>query len=234
MPIFQTNGFFLHSIPYSENSKILKFYCYQYGLISMFARNANGKKNNIQSLQNLDKVELRFRAKKPDFVELPTFHSVSLINFKPRHLYEHSIAQFISELILIFFQIKHEEEEILIFLEEASEKTLNTKTYLDFLWKICEVRGIFPTELTNIKEEFLEQKSFFNLEKNNYELKEFENDTMGGAELKLLKKYLNELDFLPNQIESKMLLDISLRYLKIHLPEYKTPKTLKVLQSIYA
>ena len=143
---------------------------------------------------------------------------------------------FLSEILSNIIHIETKDMELFDFIEKSLiwyDKSEDSSTfYLIFLMKITHYLGFYP-DCTNMS------YNYFNLEEGLFESSKNSQYVIEGSSLVLFKTILgikfdsNKLPFIDKTNKKDILKNI-LIYFKLHVDGFKDPKSLKVLNQIFA
>ncbi|MEZ5037710.1 MAG: DNA repair protein RecO [Chitinophagales bacterium] len=233
----KTEVIVLKATKYGETSLIVKLFSEKFGCIPIILKGIrNGKKNNAGLFQPGYILELNiyYRENKQlfqvkDYAVAYNYQSVA------QNIGKQSIVLFIVELLLNVLREHHANKEIFYYIKEFILKLDNEehriKAYpLILMYELSQFLGIEP--LINQSP----TQIYFNLEKGSF-------DTTFDARLcldiyhsNLFYHFINSLttqdQFSISANEQQILLDIWLNYYSIHIPEFRTMQTPKILHDI--
>jgi len=235
-----TRGIVFHQIKYSETSIIAKIYTEQFGLKSYLIRGVRGKKAKIKPglLQHLSLLDMVVSHKEKSSLhhikELKSSYSFTSIPFD---MVKSSILVFLNEVL--FKAIKEEESNpgLLNFIFHGIQvldltDQLNSSFHLHFLTQLTRYLGFFP------KNNFSNKNSSFNMMEGEFC---FSTDPSNYLAPMPFSKYISDLQNAPFEMNSKFnfsadhrsrLLDIILKYYRLHLPGFGELKSHKVLKEV--
>jgi DNA repair protein RecO (recombination protein O) len=224
-------GFVLNHVKYSDNTRIIRFFTKQFGLVSALY-NLSGKQKSTAYLEPYALLEgqLYYNSNKA----IHRLSQPSLLNHLPavlQHKMEVSaIRFFICDILSKLLQESHKEESLFEYLERF-DKELNGEDKLalkpiDFLIQLTHLLGfiipdpsqILPWDM--VRHEFVHQRPIHE----NY----IDADT-----IKLLRVY-NENSSLLTKAERKMILNDLLVYFSYHYPAIGRIKSLSVVEEVLA
>lgn len=235
--MIKTEAIVLSSIQYGENGKILKCYTQKTGIQTFFIKGSHSKKQKISALfQPLTQIELVYKEKKNNL--LNHFNEVKQ---SKHYKYLHSqaektcIALFLAEILNSVLKEEEYNPKLYEFLQISLLKfDENQNSYADFhLWFLLNLTvylGFYPNIDFNSKYFDLVEGISTNINPGNFYIKD--------EELKLVENLI-QLDFFEqtenifNQNQRKLLIDILLKYYKLHISDFRTPKSLEVLTIVF-
>lgn len=233
----KTKAIVLNKIKYSDSSIIVRCFTRDFGMKNYLVKGAYNPKNKFKigyfQPLHLLKISSKHRSNKNlhylESVEMEKIYKTMYEDFSKQ-----SLAFFIAEIL--YESLKdpeniHKEfyDYTILALEWLDLHTKIQNFHLVFLLKITRYLGFYP----NITE-----GNAFNLETGRSENKAFGKYILEGEPLKnFFKIYENNLQTLEKiklkPSERTELLEILIRYFSLHLPNFKRPKSLKILQTIF-
>ncbi len=233
-----TKAIVLSTIKFQDTSLIVKCYT-QKGLKSYLIKGVLSKKskklkpayfqiftlleivanhNNKGTLNYMKEVQVYY-----------PFHSL------PTDIHKSSIALFLAEILINVLKEEEENSILYHYLETAfiwldtHPKTANF--HLLFLLNLTKYLGFYPSKPK-------ENDSFFNLQEGNFSFHKPIANHISGKNLTLLKSIIginfdaiSKMDF--NAASRQLLLNILIQYFALHLPDFRKPKSLAILQTIF-
>jgi DNA repair protein RecO (recombination protein O) len=152
------------------------------------------------------------------------------------NIYKSSVVMFLSEILSTIIHNEIEDVELFDFIEASliwyDQSEDSSAFYLIFLMKITNYLGFYP-DCTNMN------YNYFNLEEGLFENSKNSKYVISGDDLVLFKTILgikfdsNKLPFI-DKLKKKDILKNILIYYKLHVDGFKDPKSLKVLNQIFA
>jgi DNA repair protein RecO (recombination protein O) len=228
-------GVLLKKINYSETSLILHFYTLEEGFKPFLFQGGKKKKGNI--LHPLSIVEIE-SYQRPDS-ELGKISSISpqpVLQSIPVHPIKGGLAFFLTELIAQCLKSSDSDQRMFHFLIDeikwldGAEEIANYPIW--FLLKFADLLGFSPYILE-------ENTIYFDLEEG--ELTRFEpkghvfvqDETISVLEELLGKQKLEFLKLKIHKSIRKQLISNLIDYYKQHISNFKTPKSLEVMQTVF-
>lgn len=237
--LITTNAIVLSKLKYKDNDLIVKCYTQQLGVVSFLLRGVlKSKKSNTKAayFQPLSQLQLSINYK-----ENRSLQSVS--DTKINHVYgslhthvlKSAIVMFLSEVLSS--TLKEEEpnetlfsyiETTLLWLDEQSEFS---NFHLLFLLNLSKYLGFYP-DTTHT------ESSYFNLREGKFESKPYDDYTISGENLILLKQLLGTtFEALTkvkiNSKQRQSFLNMMLLYFELHLGSFKPPKSLQIFNQVF-
>jgi len=236
--IESTKAIVLNAIKFKDTSLIVKCYT-QKGIKSYLIKGILSKKSKklkpayFQPFTLLDIVANHNNKGNLNYIkEAQVYHPFHSI---PTDIHKSSIILFLAEILT--YALKEEEENLLLYqyIETAS-------IWLDTHHKTANFHLLFLINLTkyfgfHIKEP---KKSdlFFNLQEGKFSFHKPIANYISGENLTLLKSIIGiNFDTISkielNAKSRQVLLDILIQYFTLHLPDFRKPKSLAILQTIF-
>lgn len=238
--LLKNQAIVLSSIKYSDSDLIVKCFTLERGvtsyLLKSILKSSKGKLKAayFQPLTQLF-IEEYYRPKS-------TLQGIKEVKLASHYLSLHSdvvkssIALFLSEVLASVLKEEGPQEELFSFLETALQvldhEDKVTNFHLLFLIKLTKYLGIYPYQ-TDKKE------PYFNLQEASFESTPTSLNSVEGKNVALLKR-LMEINFDSlqdiklNSIERQSFLNMILTYYELHLLGFKKPKSLEVLNKLFA
>jgi DNA repair protein RecO (recombination protein O) len=238
--LINTNAIVLSKLKYKDNDLIVKCYTEQLGVVSFLLRGVlKSKKSNTKAayFQLLSQLQLSINHKENRSLQ-------SVIDTKMNHVYSSLHTHVLKSAIVMFLSevlsstLKEEEpnetlfsyiETTLLWLDEQSEFS---NFHLLFLLNLSKYLGFYP-DITNT------ESPYFNLREGKFESKQYDDYTISGENLILLKQLLGTtFDALYlvkiNAKQRQSFLSMMLLYFELHLGSFKTPKSLQVFNQVFS
>ena len=240
--LLKTKAIVIQTTKFQDSSLIVKCYT-EYGVKSYFLKGilktkSKKSKSKIAYFQKLTLLNLV--AKHNDkgnlnyIKEIDTEHPFHQIH---TNIYKSTIALFLSEILNTV--LIEEEENILLFsfLENAfiwlDTHDNISNFHLFFLLKLTKYLGFYP-KTNQYKNAF-----FFNLQEGIFTKSKPRENYLTDKKLNLLKSLLgtnfdtlHKLEF--NVKDRQEMMQALLIYYSLHLPEFRKPKSLSVLQNVFS
>lgn len=231
----------LRSRNYSDTSVILKCYSKQKGVISVIARGVkNKKKNHVMGLlQPLSMVEIVTYSKKAD-AELKSLKEVKS-NFFYNSLHSDpfklGLTMFLAEMLEQTLKEEEPNELLFNFLETSFHYLDDIEYYanfhVSFLIELTKYLGFYPHYEDDSKEYFdLEYGVFYDFDKNTPYL--FSGELIDNLKKILGTKFVESNDVALNKQQRNNLLKLLMQYYSLHISNFKEPKSLEVLKTLYS
>jgi len=230
----------ISKIRFKDDDLIVKCYTEKFGIKSYLLKNAlKSKKGKFRPAYFQLLTLLEIHADHKDSRSLQYLRDIKLgHNYATLHtnVIKIAIVMFLSEILESI--LKEEEENLALFqFMESSliwfdENQINTNFHLIFLIELTKYLGFYP--------DFSEKEArFFNLEEGKFQQYQTNSYCISGNNLKLLKQLLGikfDVDKILeiNSNEKREFLDMILLYFKLHLHGFKTPKSVNVLNQVFA
>jgi DNA repair protein RecO (recombination protein O) len=238
--IISTSAIILSKVRYKDNDLIVKCLTRDLGVVSYMIKNistSKKSKNKFAFFQLLNILDLESNYNPNRHIQYIKDLKVSY-NFTSLHtnIYKSSVVMFLSEILSNIIHIETKDMDLFDFIEKSLiwyDKSEDSSTfYLIFLMKITHYLGFYP-DCTNMN------YNYFNLEEGLFESSKNSQYVIQGSSLVLFKTILgikfdsNKLPFI-DKINKKDILKNILIYFKLHVDGFKDPKSLKVLNQIFA
>lgn len=238
--VYSTEAIVLGYINYSETSVIVKCLTKKYGVKSYIIRGIrSNKKSKIQlgHLQRLNIVDLESKEnKKGDLSYLKNIKSLISFQSINSDILKYNTALFISEVLISV--INHQETDVKIFnfiknsLAWFDKSEKNSNFHILFLLYLTSYLGIIPEKnINNLK--------FFDIENGKFSSTLNSNNYVSGEIVEHLSLILGtNFDYssqvLTNVKQRRNMIDLILKYYKIHVPGFKFPKSVDILNDLFS
>lgn len=240
MALTTTKAIVIHTLKFSDSSLIVKCYTKEYGLISFLVRGVlKPRRKGLKAgyFQPLTQLSIVFNHQKNK-----QLHSIkeAHVQFPYQSIFKdvkkQSIVMFLSEILNRVIQEEEQNMDFYEFLEasflwlDVHDKVSNF--HLFFLLNLTKFLGFYPDQ---------NQSDFnaFNLEEGCFTNSVIGNYIIRGKELFLFKKLLgikfddiNEISY--SGKDRRDSLQLLLMYFQLHLNNFKTPKSLAILETIFS
>ena len=238
--LISSPGIILSKVRYQDNDLIVKCLTRDLGVVSYMIKNismSKKSKNKFAFFQLLNILDLETNYNPNRSIQYIKDLKVKY-NFTSLHtnIYKSSVVMFLSEILSNIIHIETKDMELFDFIEKSLiwyDKSEDSSTfYLIFLMKITHYLGFYP-DCTNMS------YNYFNLEEGLFESSKNSQYVIDGSSLVLFKLILgikfdsNKLPFIDKTNKKDILKNI-LIYFKLHVDGFKDPKSLKVLNQIFA
>lgn len=160
--------------------------------------------------------------------------------YQPLHniytdIYKNTTALFLAEILTSILKEEIENKDLFNFIEQAivwldlHDETTNF--HLVFMIKLTKYLGFYPNKPK-------ENASFFNLKEGVFSFHKPIQNFLSGSDFILFKSLIGtDFDTMSsvaiNAKSRQVLLKILIQFFTLHLPEFKNPKSLVVLQTIF-
>jgi len=229
----------LSKIKFKDYDLIVKCYTLNRGIVSYLLRGVlKSKKGRSKTVyfQELSQIQIE-----ENYKPKHSLQSIREIKFNyiykslHTHIYKSAIVMFLSEILSSVLKEEEKNEDLFYYIETALQYLDNedefSNFHLLFLLKLTRYLGFQPEALNT-------NYPFFNLESGVFELSESGKYVISGLQLTLLKQLLGiNFDALHtiniNAKERQDFLRLLLLYFELHLDNFKTPKSLQVLNDIF-
>jgi DNA repair protein RecO (recombination protein O) len=229
----------LSTLRYKDNDLIIRAFSREIGLVSFIHKGAyKPKKGSAKAAfyQVLSQNLISTSAKNNDLKTVTDVTSNYLYTSLYTNIFKSSIAMFLSEVLTSSIKEEHQNISLFEFLETAF-------TYLDlsdhfanfhlfFLVKLTKFLGFYP-DFSN------ESPDIFNLRTGKFELNLQDNYVIEGESAFFMKAFLKS-DFESyglvkmNSKQRNDFLNNLLLYFELHLIDFRHPKSLEVLNTLFS
>jgi DNA repair protein RecO (recombination protein O) len=238
--IVSSSGIILSKVRYRDNDLIIKCLIKDLGIISYMVRNistSKKSKNKFAFFQLLNILDLETNYNPNRSIQYIKDLKIKY-NYSSLHtdIYKSSVVMFISEILSNILKQESKDEELFDFISNSllyyDNTSNNSSFYLIFLMQITYFLGFYP-DTSN--KEFM----YFNLKEGVFENKKTNNSSIEGNSLILFRKILGiKFDSIRLPVlsrdEKRNILNTILTYYKFHVDGFKDPKSLKVINQIFA
>ena len=239
MAVIATKAIVFGTIKFGENSIIGRLYTKELGLVSYLMKGImKSKKRSLKVAYFQPLTQLSIIANHQEKRSLQSIKEARVINVY--HSIDNSV---IKQAIVLFLSevlskaIQEEEKNILLFdyLEKAlvwfDSHHQISNFHLLFLLNLTKFFGFYPDISSIDKAGFLLKEGLFTNDL-------YENEIVKGHELFLLRELLgtnfDRLKFLNfSKAERLKLLRVLIRYFEFHLADFKVPKSLSILETVF-
>jgi len=229
----------LSKIRYKDNDLIVKCFTERFGLKSFLLKNVlKTKKSKIRPayFQPLSILEIE-----ASFKESRSLHFIKEVKLSTSlnsiytNVVKTTIVMFLSEILTNILNQEEENPELFNFLETSVKWFDENETYsnfhLIFLLELTKYLGFYP-DIKMIK------FKFFNLEEGKFQSNAGGQYCMEGENLTVFKQLLGTKFDVDKKLvlavsQKQELLNMILLYFKLHLDDFKQPKSLAVLHQVF-
>ncbi len=238
--LVSTKAIVISKLKYKDNDLIVKCYTEQFGVQSYLLRGVlKSKKGKLRAayFQLLSQLELivNYRENR----SLQSINDVKLLAFYQNmhtNVAKTAIVMFLAEVLSSILKEEEQNRNLFTYLEttflwfDTNDDFSNF--HLLFLLNLTKHLGFYP----DLKQSNLE---YFNLEAGVFQSKKTNNYCLTGSKLNPLKQLLGtNFDALNttniNSKKRKEFLNMILLYFELHLGSLKRPKSLQVLNQVFA
>lgn len=234
----KTKAIVLHAIKYKDTSLIVKCYTEKHGNQTYLLKGILGnKKGKIKAayFQPLNILDIVASTSKNG--ELHYIKEVANI-YHYKNIYSSIVKQtiilFLSEVLQMSLKEESEHKELFEYIKyslvwfDAQNKVANF--HLLFLFKLTKFLGFFPN-LEGHNKKYFDLKDGIYTDTFDFECIEGENLTIF-KQLEGIKFDEVSMQYFSN-IERQNLLDLMLRFYELHIANFRKPKSLDILKSIF-
>ncbi|MGC3977242.1 MAG: DNA repair protein RecO [Paludibacteraceae bacterium] len=237
----KTKGIILHQVKFSDSSNVVNVYTQQFGRLTFMVRGMNKKKSLSRAalLQPLSIVEIDFVYRHANNIQyLKELRLIYPFNDIPFNPVKGSLAMFLVEILYKVLRLSEQDEYLYDFLEKSVLNLDNcngglANFHLFFLLQLSGYLGFSPNM------EQMEQCNYFDLQNGIFVTSEPAHNQFLKREStldfkNLLNINLTDLDILTlTKLRRASLLDALIRYYELHLPDFKTIKSIEVLHDLW-
>lgn len=233
--LLTTKAIVLNTIKFQDKKLIVKCFTAEAGLKSYMAYISSSKKSNtkLSYFQPLSQLELVVIHKNKGTIE--NFKEIKIANqYYTNHsnIYKNAIVFFISEWLSISLKEEEKNEDLYTFIETSllwlDSHEIIANFHVIFLIQLTKYLGFYPEQSDEV---------FFDLKEGIW-VSINTPDTISEFESLLFKKLLtlsfDNLDKLFTQSERQTILNILIKYYSQHVSGFKKPKSLEVLNDLFA
>ena len=236
-----THAIVLHTTKYGETSIMLHCYTEQAGLRSYVVKGARSKKKNktlsMGMFQPLTQLELL--ASTPKSTRLPILKAAKIIHpyaTISTDVVKSSICLFLAEFLSKILKIDLKNEPLFEFIKQSllwfdnSSKASNF--HLLFILKLSDYLGIMPKYSSN-------ESLYFDIENGIFTNTPMSNNYIKDRVVKDLKDILGIKFDYNNEILTKInqrkdMLNFLISYYEYHVPGFKRPKSVDILNEVFS
>lgn len=237
--LITTKAIVLSKLKYKDYDLIVKCYTQEKGVLSFLVKGVlKSKKGKLKTayFQPLNILETVVDLKDKRTLQ---YIKEAKVKYNYTSIYSNiiksTIAMFLSE-VLNNALIEEEQNDSLYNYLEASlvlfdESEVNANYHLFFLLELSKYLGFYPdTSTSNLP--------YFDLEKGRFQQQKTSNNCISGENLTILKQLLGikfdeSKSLTINSSQKRELLNMILRYFKLHLDGFKHPKSVAVLNQVF-
>lgn len=238
--LISTKAIVISKLKYRDNDLIVKCYTEHFGVQSYLLRGVlKSKKGKLRTayFQLLSQLEIiiNYRQKR-SLQSLNEVKPLTIYNSIHSNVSKSAIAMFLAEVLSTILKEEENNESLYSYLEttllwlDANDEVSNF--HLLFLLNLSKYLGFYP-DLSN------SGMDFFNLEDGKFQARKTSLYCTTGDELNLFKQLLGtNFDALNtikiNSTRKQEFLNMILLYFELHLGSLKKPKSLQVLNQVFA
>jgi DNA repair protein RecO (recombination protein O) len=238
--LISTKAIVISKLKYRDNDLIVKCYTEHFGVQSYLLRGVlKSKKGKLRTayFQLLSQLEIiiNYRQKR-SLQSLNEVKPLTIYNSIHSNVSKSAIAMFLAEVLSTILKEEENNESLYSYLEttllwlDANDEVSNF--HLLFLLNLSKYLGFYP-DLSN------SGMDFFNLEDGKFQARKTSLYCTTGDELNLFKQLLGtNFDALNtikiNSTRKQEFLNMILLYFELHLGSLKKPRSLQVLNQVFA
>ena len=238
--LVSSSAIVLSKVRYQDNDLIIKCLTRDLGVVTYMVKNisvSKKSKNKFAFFQLLNILDLETNFNPNRSIQYIKDLKIKY-SFKSLHtnIYKSSVVMFLSEILSTIIHNEIKDIELFDFIESSliwyDKSEESSAFYLIFLMQMTDYLGFYP-DCTNT------HYNYFNLEEGLFENSKNSKYVIKGSSLVLFKTILgikfdsNKLPFI-DKIKKKDILKNIIIYYKLHVDGFKEPKSLKVLNQIFA
>lgn len=237
--LISTEAIALSSIKYSESSLIVKCFTLSAGIKSYLIKGIRTRKKNSLNLALFQPLTiLEIDANHKNNGNLESLRSAKILHpYKtiPFDIYKNSIALFLSETLSKSIKEEEKNEALYLFIKNSMIWFDSSSNYINFhihfIVKFLKFLGISPNESKINLKGFDMVNGAFSTSLNN-------DNCMTGKVITYFKEFLgtnfdrNDLT-ISSSIERKELLEFLMKYMQIHLEDFRRPNSLNVMYDLF-
>ena len=238
--LVSSSAIVLSKVRYQDNDLIIKCLTRDLGVVTYMVKNisvSKKSKNKFAFFQLLNILDLETNFNPNRSIQYIKDLKIKY-SFKSLHtnIYKSSVVMFLSEILSTIIHNEIKDVELFDFIESSliwyDKSEESSAFYLIFLMQMTDYLGFYP-DCTNM------HYNYFNLEEGLFENSKNSKYVIKGGSLVLFKTILgikfdsNKLPFI-DKIKKKDILKNIIIYYKLHVDGFKEPKSLKVLNQIFA
>lgn len=221
-------GFLLSYLKYGDNDAVLHCYTKEQGFRAFFVKGLYSSKNKKKAFLNpmnelcITVIESNAHS---DLLKVTKLEPLNLEN-QIQDIKYNTVAFFIADFL---HQVtKNEQENSVLYQEISNLKNqlyqTNYFAHYQFLVKLLEILGIAP---------LLSEGHYLNIVKGVFQT-EMSSETSDESISKCWKAIINQQDYTSKleNFSKKKFLDSILLYYKCHFPEFRTPKSLEIINQV--
>lgn len=226
-------------INYSETSIILKTYTRGFGFKSFIIRGIRTKKKKkitLGQLQPLNILDIEFNNKNSELSYLKTIRIIEPYNSINDDIIKINICLFLAEFLSKILKIDLKNEPLFEFIKQSllwfDNSSKSSNFHLLFILKLSDYLGIMPKHSS-------EESLYFDIENGIFTNTPMSNNYIKDRVVKDLKDilgikfdYNNEI--LTNINQRKDMLNFLISYYEYHVPGFKRPKSVDILNEVFS
>jgi len=236
----KTTGIVLHSIKHTDSSSIITVYTRQFGRVSYMVHGANKKKSIVRAalLQPLSLIEMDvFHTPGKDIQRIKDVrmeYQFSSIPFDP---VKNSLALFLSEMLFRTLRQTEPDESLFLFIENSIQQLDCCQTgianfHLVFLLKLSRYLGFEPNRDEDDANYFDLMNGVFQKNKPLH-IHFLLPDVSVDFNKVLLADYASMGQLAFTRARRAKLLESTIEYYRLHIPEFHGLHSLAVLQNLF-
>jgi len=218
-------GFLLSYIKYGDYDAILHFFTQSGGFQSFYLRGLYSKNNRKKALlQPL--LELQFNSSHSS-KGLPKISNLQLAEKAPEWDVKINsiiffLAEFLNQVLRDEVSVEEVYHELKLLLEQLKKNNLSA--HIQFLIRLSKVLGIHP---------LLDEKPFLNPQKGVFDINPSHHLFHEEVSALWKKLQISSYDVPLTTSQRQQMLESLLVYFQIHIPGFRTPESLEIVQQIW-
>lgn len=234
-----TQAIVLSKIRYRDKDLIVKCYTRSYGIVSYLLKGVLSKKAKLKTsyFQQLSLLELETDHKPQRALQyVKEVKTLVLFDTLHTHVIKSTVVLFLSEVLSGILKEEEPNESLFVFMSTAFQLFDKEDHFSNFhslfLLELTKHLGFYPETLNS-------HLATFNLLEGKFQNHKSDSYTIESENLKIFKQALGiKFDAfstfrLPSN-QRQILLNMILTYFKLHLVDFKKPKSLAVLNQIFS
>lgn len=235
--ICSTEGIVLHTIKYSDSSIIARIYTKEFGIGSFIMNNVRGKRSKMAYFQPLSQICLSvYKHNKAGITRIKTveFSTIHLDIFS--NIYKAGIAHFLGEVLSKIIEAEDSQVDLYHFLSEKITALENTKNsiadfHIVFLLELLPFFGVNPSLPEHANAVYFDiHAGVFTA----YVTQFCISSDASAILLQSLTALSQNKTLTLNKAERRELLEVLITYYRIHVRQFSTIESVRVLQSVFS
>jgi len=234
-----TEGIVLSSLRYNDSDLIVKCYTKSHGILSFIVKGVlKSKRGKFKAsyFQVFSLLSIHCQVKNRD--QLNYFKDVQPsehVNSLQSNIHKGTLAMFIAEVVKSVIYEEEQNEDLFRFLKNSilvlDKAEHFSNFHLSFLTKLTSYIGFYPSFKND------ESESYFNLRDGHflpYEDKYCLNEDYSSILKELISLSADDYQSVSiDKVQRAKMLEILLHYYELHVENFRIPKSLEVLKSVF-